>query len=202
MKTMSWLKKIGVLSLLLSLAYGCATPQEPQTDNESERRAAEAIASAQAAIEEAAALGAEWRDAQGVLDDAKSQYEAAAYDDAIELANRAESMARQAIADARASQVVEEVAPTTGSYEVVVGDNLWNIAGSSSVYGDPFSWPLIYKANKSKITDADLIYPGQVFDYDMSPSSFEVDAAVQHAKTRGAWSVGAVEASDEAYLAR
>ena len=64
----------------------------------------------------------------------------------------------------------------------------------------PYKWPLIYKANKSKISDADLIYPGQNFDIDQSPSSGEVSAAVNHAKTRGAWSVGAVEASDTAYL--
>ncbi|HEX5056106.1 MAG TPA: LysM peptidoglycan-binding domain-containing protein [Gammaproteobacteria bacterium] len=90
----------------------------------------------------------------------------------------------------------------SGSYTVVSGDNLWNIASSSSIYGDPYKWPLIYKANKSKISDADLIYPGQNFDIDQSPSSGDVSAAVNHAKTRGAWSVGAVEASDTAYLSR
>ncbi|MBN1378498.1 MAG: LysM peptidoglycan-binding domain-containing protein [Gammaproteobacteria bacterium] len=106
-------------------------------------------------------------------------------------------MARQAIADA---QVPGE--SSAGSYEVVAGDNLWDIAGKGSVYGDPFRWPLIYKANKAKIKDADLIYPGQVFDYEVSPSAGDVEAAVSHAKSRGAWSVGSVEASDEAYLAR
>jgi LysM repeat protein len=90
----------------------------------------------------------------------------------------------------------------SGSYTVVSGDNLWNIASSSSIYGDPYKWPLIYKANKSKISDADLIYPGQSFDIDQSASSGEVSAAVNHAKTRGAWSVGAVEASDTAYLSQ
>ena len=88
------------------------------------------------------------------------------------------------------------------SYTVVSGDNLWNIASSGSIYGDPYKWPLIYKANKSKISDADLIYAGQVFDIDQSPSSGEVSAAVNHAKTRGSWSVGAVEASDTAYLSQ
>src|SRR5688572_11039693 len=91
---------------------------------------------------------------------------------------------------------------SSSTYKVVAGDNLWNIAGSSSVYGDPYRWPLIYKANKSQIKDADLIYAGQSFDIDGSPSSSDVSAAVNHAKTRGAWSVGAVESSDEAYLAK
>lgn len=89
-----------------------------------------------------------------------------------------------------------------GSYTVVSGDNLWNIASSSSIYGDPYKWPLIYKANKSKISDADLIYPGQVFDINQSPSTSEANAAVNHARTRGAWSLGAVEASDTAYLSQ
>lgn len=86
------------------------------------------------------------------------------------------------------------------SYTVVSGDNLWNIAGSSSIYGDPYKWPLIYKANKPRISDADLIYPGQVFDINQSPSSGEVGMAVNHAKTRGAWTVGSIERSDTAYL--
>ncbi|TNF37245.1 MAG: LysM peptidoglycan-binding domain-containing protein [Gammaproteobacteria bacterium] len=87
-------------------------------------------------------------------------------------------------------------------YEVARGDNLWNISGKGEVYADPYQWPLIYKANRAKIKDADLIYPGQVFDIDRAASASDVDAAIRHAKTRGAWSVGAVEASDEAYLAQ
>jgi nucleoid-associated protein YgaU len=91
---------------------------------------------------------------------------------------------------------------SSSSYKVISGDNLWNIAGSRSVYGDPYKWPLIYKANKSRISDADLIYPGQIFDIDRSPSSAETGAAVKHARTRGAWSLGSVEPSDRTYLSR
>ena len=90
----------------------------------------------------------------------------------------------------------------SNSYTVVSGDNLWNIAGNSSIYGDPYKWPLIYKANKSGIADADLIYPGQIFDIDRSPSTGEIGLAVNHARNRGAWSVGQVESSDTAYLSR
>ena len=93
-------------------------------------------------------------------------------------------------------------APAMGSYEVMQGDNLWNISGKPSVYNNPYQWPLIYKANTAKINDADLIYPGQVFDIDNNPSTADVDAAVTHAKTRGSWSLGAVEQSDKDYLAR
>lgn len=93
-------------------------------------------------------------------------------------------------------------APATGSYEVAKGDNLWNISGKPSIYNNPYQWPLIYKANSGKIKDADLIYPGQVFDINSNPSAADVDAAVSHAKTRGKWSLGAVEDTDKAYLAR
>jgi nucleoid-associated protein YgaU len=42
-------------------------------------------------------------------------------------------------------------------------DCLWNIAKKSEIYDDPWQWKKIYLANKSKIKDPDLIYPGQVF---------------------------------------
>ncbi|MBC8211087.1 MAG: LysM peptidoglycan-binding domain-containing protein [Gammaproteobacteria bacterium] len=86
-------------------------------------------------------------------------------------------------------------------YTVVSGDNLWNISAKDSTYGNPYQWPLIYKANSNQIKDADLIYAGQVFSIP-SASSSEVDAAIQHAKTRGAWSIGEVEATDKDFLAR
>ncbi len=88
------------------------------------------------------------------------------------------------------------------TYEVVRGDNLWNISGRADIYGNPYQWPLIYKNNSDKIKDADLIYPGQNFDIESNPSAGDVDAAVRHAKTRGSWSLGATEQSDQDYLAQ
>ena len=85
---------------------------------------------------------------------------------------------------------------------MVRGDSLWGISGMSEIYGNPYQWPLIYKANRDKIKDADLIYPGQQFDIDRNASATAIDAAIQHARTRGAWSLGVVEDSDMAYLAR
>lgn len=93
-----------------------------------------------------------------------------------------------------------ELKAASMTYTVVHGDSLWRISGRAEVYGNPYEWPLIYKANSDKIKDADLIYPGQAFDVKKNPMQSDVDAAVQHAKTRGAWSVGKVEASDQAYL--
>jgi nucleoid-associated protein YgaU len=46
-------------------------------------------------------------------------------------------------------------------------DCLWNIAGRSWAYSDPFKWQLIYNANKDKMPEAgnpDLIEPGMVLD--------------------------------------
>ena len=84
---------------------------------------------------------------------------------------------------------------------VARGENLWNIAAEEEVYSIPEQWPLIYKANL-EITDADLIYPGQILDIPRASSQGEIDAAVNHARTRGAWSLGAVETSDLEYLNR
>lgn len=41
-------------------------------------------------------------------------------------------------------------------------DCLWNIAGKTEIYGDPFQWPKIWQANKGEIRNPDVIFPGQV----------------------------------------
>ena len=97
------------------------------------------------------------------------------------------------------------VAPTAtmqsdSNYQVERGDSLWAISGKAEIYANPYQWPLIYKNNTSKIEDADLIYPGQIFAIENNPSSSDTSAAIQHAKTRGRWSLGVVEQSDKAYL--
>ena len=86
------------------------------------------------------------------------------------------------------------------SYSVVRGDHLWGISSKPTIYGNPYQWPLIFKANRDKIKDADLIQPGQVLSINRNASAAEVDAAVRHAKTRGAWKLGVVEDSDKKYL--
>lgn len=98
------------------------------------------------------------------------------------------------------SKLAAELQASSLHYEVANGDSLWGISGRAEVYNNPYQWPLIYKANADKITDADLIYPGQVFNIDRNPSAGEVDAAVRHARTRGAWTVGTAEQADRRYL--
>jgi hypothetical protein len=55
-------------------------------------------------------------------------------------------------------QVETPARPKT--YKVKKGDCLWKIAGK--VYGNPFKWGRVYRANKAKIKNPNRIYPGQV----------------------------------------
>lgn len=50
------------------------------------------------------------------------------------------------------------------THTVTKGECLWWISEYKHVYNDPFMWPLIFKANRAKINNPDLIYPGQQFD--------------------------------------
>lgn len=102
---------------------------------------------------------------------------------------------------AQQQQETEAYVPSLPSKWVVLsGDHLWGIAGIEQVYGNPEYWPLLYKANIHQIQDADLIFPGQVLDIARDSSAAQVDAAITHARNRGAWSLGEVEDSDRSYL--
>jgi nucleoid-associated protein YgaU len=48
------------------------------------------------------------------------------------------------------------------TYTVVAGDSLSKIAKRE--YGDASKWQRIYEANRDKIQNPDLIYPGQVLN--------------------------------------
>lgn len=181
MKFNNAMKTVGVASLALMVAVGCSS--NSKKDDEAARAAAEAAAARAAAAQAEA-------DARAAAEAARLQAEA----DAAAARAAAEAAAARAAAEAAAARNID--------YTVTRGDSLWSIAGQSATYGNPYAWPLIYKANKSQIKDADLIFPGQVFAIDTAVAGADMDAAVQHAKTRGAWSVGSVESSDRSYLAR
>ena len=208
------------MMLVLGLVAGCAsTPDDGAPD---QAAAEQAIADAKSTNAQAKKMNAEWRDTAKIIKSAEKASADGDYAKAIELANKAQRQAESAIKQAKeqearlkesgaigssaseeeATPVDTEMSSGADSYEVVGGDNLWNISAKDSIYANPYQWPLIYKANRSKIKDADLIYPGQQFDIDRSASSADINAATEHAKTRGAWSVGTVESSDEAYLAQ
>ena len=204
MKISKSLKLTGMMLLALSIAVGCAgTPEGGDP--------AAAIAAAKAANERAKAEGYEWRDTGKIIKKAEAAMKGGDNAKAIKLADQARKQAEDAVKQKyaeierlRAEGIIDGDAPVAkpsgDSYTVVSGDNLWSISGRSSVYGNPYQWPLIYKANSDKITDADLIFPGQNLAIDANPSSADAASAVQHAKTRGSWSIGVTEATDKAYL--
>jgi nucleoid-associated protein YgaU len=208
MKIKNTLKYSGLIALVLTVAVGCASAPkeeaaaEPVVQDAAAMEAQNAINEAKLAAEKAAAAGAVWRDTEGLIKQAEDAMKAGDYAKAIALANEARRQAEAALAQHEAEMAKMGAAAGADSYEVMRGDSLWRISGKSEVYGNPYQWPLLYKANRDKIKDADLIYPGQVFAIDRAASSADVDAAVNHAKTRGAWSLGVVEESDKAYLAR
>jgi nucleoid-associated protein YgaU len=149
-------------------------------------------------------LGFEWRDTAKLIDSAQKAADECDNARAKTLADKAEQQASAAIAQYHADQEMQVevvVVETSMSYLVVSGDNLWSIAGQDGIYGNPYQWPLIYKANSGQIKDADLIFAGQYFDIPQAMDS-EVAAAIEHARTRGAWVLGETEASDLDYLSQ
>lgn len=94
----------------------------------------------------------------------------------------------------------EEPVNANTQYVVKPGDTLWSIAAKQSIYGNAHDWPLIYRSNVAKIRDPDLIKPGMVLIIDHSYSDVEMQSAQKHARERGEWHLGKLEASDLAYL--
>lgn len=214
------IKYVFAALITLGLLAGCASTGVETVSTGTSGEADSAISAAASANAKAKELGFEWRDTHNLIREAEEAAAAGDYAKAINLANEARVQAENAIQQgttgskpaANVSSRLDQMAEgstgpgtrSTGddSYTVARGDSLWAISGKSEIYGNPYQWPIIYKANADKIADADLIEPGQVLDITRGASSSDVAAAEQHAKTRGAWSVGPVEASDKAYLAQ
>ncbi|MBL4762044.1 MAG: LysM peptidoglycan-binding domain-containing protein [Gammaproteobacteria bacterium] len=208
------IKYIFAALITLGLLAGCASTSVAPVTTGTAEEAQSAISAATSANAKAKELGVEWRDTAKLIASAEEAAAAGDYTKAINLANEARIQAENAIQQAAAVTAAKPVAAESSrldqlaegssddSYTVARGDSLWAISGKSEIYGNPYQWPIIYKANTDKIADADLIEPGQVLDITRGASSSDVAAAEQHAKTRGAWSVGPVEASDKAYLAQ
>lgn len=171
-----------LLSLLLMVLTGC--PKRPLIPPVDQTRldAEDAIASASEVIDAAWEAGADTIEAEALLEEAERAFDDGDYSTAISKAREAESSANEAreetLAKARAEaemEVVEAEEIVVEEEEVVeevpkvyvVGtwerdrDCLWNIAKKNYIYGDPWKWKRIYKANRDKIVDPDLIYPGQ-----------------------------------------
>lgn len=83
---------------------------------------------------------------------------------------------------------------------VAEGQNLWVISALREVYDDGLLWPLIYKRNLDIIEDPDLIYPGQELAIERDNTDDDLNAAADHARSRGAWTVGPLESADDDYI--
>ncbi|MEX1082026.1 MAG: LysM peptidoglycan-binding domain-containing protein [Halofilum sp. (in: g-proteobacteria)] len=203
-------KHLGVAALALGMAVGCATTQQPEAAEESEAcpedliaEVDEALGTAESRNREAREMGAEWREAQNMIREAEAARDECDIGTALGIAHEATAVADEAIADHRSQQAQTEPMdsePEDRSYTVSRGDTLWGISASSVGYEDPYQWPLIYRENSGQIDDPDLIFPGQDLTIEADPSSADVEAAVEHAKTRGSWAVGEMEESDQEYL--
>ena len=213
MKIIKTFKYAGLVALVLGVAIGCAgTPTQEQAGEQVQgvtaAEAQAAIDQAKAALSKAQAAGAAWRDTDGIIKQAEELQQKGDYEGAKRMADMARTQAENALEQKKreearlAAQMQTEMPSKMDQYVVKPGDSLWQISGMDEVYGNPYEWPLIYKTNQDKIRDADLIYPGQQFAIDRNASAADIDAAVRHAKTRGAWSVGVTEESDRAYLAK
>jgi nucleoid-associated protein YgaU len=211
MKTIKLLKLAGAAVVVMSVAAGCASTQnqnqqepkkpEPAPEVKKGPSAGEkACAAAEAARKKAKSVGGEWRDTGKIIKKGLAALKAGDEAKAIKLCEQARRQGELGYAQALAQKAL--LSQKAETYTVETGDSLWVISGKDRVYGNPYQWPLLYKANHDIINDADLIYPGQDLTIDRGASSSDINAAINHAKTRGAWAIGVVEESDKAYLAQ
>lgn len=209
------LPRYGISLIYISIITGCATapPTQEMSDARQSVEAAESIGADKHAP---VALDS----AQRLLSKAQNDLKAGEYKEAQREALAAREAARQAMAISQAKQV-ETVTLTPEAvdrepqqanrppsapqpaamkiYTVKKNDNLWTIAARASVYGDPWLWPLLLKANPDSIDNADLILPGWVLDVEVAPSPEDQQAAREHARHRGD---RARQAKDASYLDR
>lgn len=116
-----------------------------------------AVATEETAVAQA---GAEAGEAAGTAD-ATSTDEAQA-DGTQAAATETETAAAEPASDATAATAAEPAAPKAAvTVTVLPGFTLWGIA--QDTYGDGILYVQVFEANKDKIKDPDLIYPGQVF---------------------------------------
>ena len=91
------------------------------------------------------------------VEKAKAAYRDEDYEMAIQYANIAKKIALSYNGDTLKTRYTVRLIPEKR-------DCLWRISEYSYIYDTPFLWPRIWKANKAKILNPDLIYPGQVLD--------------------------------------
>jgi len=92
---------------------------------------------------------------------------------------------RTALAELRA-----KLPKLPSTHTVVKGECLYVISGYSQIYNDPVKWPRIYRANRDKIKDPNLIYPGWVLNIPRGyPSTHTVVAGEYLSKIASYWEI-------------
>jgi polyhydroxyalkanoate synthesis regulator phasin len=75
-------------------------------------------------------------------------------------------------------------------WTVKKGECLYKISGYEEIYSDPVKWPRIYRANRDKIQDPTLIYPGWVLRIPRGlPTSHVVMEGEYLGKIAGYWEI-------------
>ena len=72
-----------------------------------------------------------------------------------------EVLARVKNIEGKLKPEVVKLKPPKNVYKVRRRDSLWRISGYRNIYNDPYQWRKIFEANKDKIKNPNLIYPGQ-----------------------------------------
>lgn len=134
------MKRLWIGALLLGLAFPVGA-QEKMTEEE----ALQAIQECEAQKSQLDAKIAELESQVQALKDQKAEVE-----------NQIQALKNE-IAELKA-----EIAKYPSEYTVQKGDYLVKIAGMRYIYNNPKAWPRIYRANRDKIKNPNLIYPGWV----------------------------------------
>ncbi|MFC2048640.1 LysM peptidoglycan-binding domain-containing protein [Elusimicrobiota bacterium] len=114
-----------------------------------------AITRAEDLIKRAEELGGDVLALRELLSEAKISYQEENYYEAIEKADSAADLAQDIILMITSQKYI------IGTWEVDK-DCLWNIADKKRFYNDPWRWKKIYKANRKRISDPNIIHPGQL----------------------------------------
>ena len=188
----------------LALSFAADARRILDTRNRRCQQARAAIAKAASLVERTRTSDCLLTDANRMVSRARNALSSGQAGRALDLADDAQiSVQREQEACVRKAQAEDSPDPVSAqlsSYTVRRGDNLWDIAGKGNIYGDPFMWPLIYKQNRGAIEDPDLIFPDQILSIRTNPLEREVKDAINHARTRGEWSLDSLESSDTRYL--
>lgn len=112
---------------------------------------------------------------------AKPAMEGGRSDDSTEYGSVSESGGSEGAGNGDSTSFADDQVEKVDEYVVRSGDNLWNIAAKASVYRSGWLYPLILKANRSKITDPLNLKIGMTLKVPRELSKAEHDVAREEA---------------------